>query len=325
MNGYARAGLLLATIAGLAVAVWTFGATGLADVVSVAKRIGIGGFLLFCGWSLGTFVLLGAAWLAAAPGAGVERLGLFSWARMVREAVSDLLPFSQLGGVVIGARTLTVARIPVPRVYGSLVVDMTTEMAAQLAYTLFGLALMASLLIGDGAAVALRGPILGGTAVMVTIILAFFAGQRTALELTAKIAGRFVPAGRGALEEIRAELAGIYARRGRVALAFGFNLAAWVASGAGAWLVLRLMGVPISLLDMLSLESLIFTLRSVAFFIPGALGVQEAAYALAGPLFGLPAESALALSLAKRARDLAIGVPTLLAWQLSEARQLARG
>jgi len=53
--------------------------------------------------------------------------------------------------------------------------------------------------------------------------------------------------------------------------------------------------------------------------------VQEAAYALAGPLFGLPPESALALSLAKRARDLAIGVPTLLAWQLGEARQLARG
>jgi len=36
----------------------------------------------------------------------------------------------------------------------------------------------------------------------------------------------------------------------------------------------------------------------------------------------LPAEAALALALAKRARDLAVAVPTLLIWQLSEARKL---
>jgi uncharacterized membrane protein YbhN (UPF0104 family) len=75
---------------------------------------------------------------------------------------------------------------------------------------------------------------------------------------------------------------------------------------------------------MLSLESLIYTLRSVVFFIPGALGAQEAVYALAAPLFGLPAESALALSLVKRARDLAIGLPTLVCWQLSEAHAIVR-
>jgi len=51
--------------------------------------------------------------------------------------------------------------------------------------------------------------------------------------------------------------------------------------------------------------------------------VQEVAYALAAPLFGLPPESALALSLAKRARDVAIGLPTLLCWQFAEARHIA--
>jgi hypothetical protein len=37
-----------------------------------------------------------------------------------------------------------------------------------------------------------------------------------------------------------------------------------------------------------------------------------------GPLFGLPAPIALALSLLKRARDITLGVPILLAWQLAE-------
>lgn len=278
---------------------------------------------MFCAWSLGTFVLLGAAWLAAAPGEQNARIGRFTWARMVREAVSDLLPFSQLGGMVVAARSLSVTGIPTPRIYGSLVVDLTTEMAAQLVYTLFGLALMASLLIGDGAAASLRPAILGGTAVMIGIILFFFVAQRSALDVTGRIGERFIPGSQGAFGDVRAELARIYTQRSRVAAAFGFNLAAWVASGLGGWLALHLMGVPISLWAVLSLESLIFTLRSVAFFIPGALGVQEVAYALAAPLFGLPPESALALSLAKRARDLAIGLPTLLCWQLAEARHIA--
>jgi len=119
-------------------------------------------------------------------------------------------------------------------------------------------------------------------------------------------------------------LAGIYARRGAVTLSFLFNLAAWVMSGAAAWLVLRLMAVPISLWDALSLESLIFTLRSVAFMIPGAIGVQEAAYVVAAPLFGLPVEAALALSFAKRAREVVLGLPCLLIWQFGEMRAVTR-
>jgi putative membrane protein len=282
--------------------------------------MGIGGFLTYCLWSGAVFVLLGGAWLAAAPGETAARLPLFSWARVVREAVSDLLPFSQLGGIIVSTRTLTAAAVPMPRVYGSFVVDMTTEMASQLVYTLFGLALMASLLIGEGSAAALRPMILGGTAVMIVIILLFFTLQRAALDFASNMAARFVPKSVGSLTEIRAELTRIYARRWRVGLAFILNLAAWIASGVGAWIALRLMDVQISVWDVLSLESLIFTLRSVAFVIPGAIGVQEAGYALAAPLFGLPPEAALALSLAKRAREVLMGLPTLLLWQLGEMR-----
>ncbi|WP_255326478.1 lysylphosphatidylglycerol synthase domain-containing protein [Sphingobium sp. EM0848] len=313
---------MLATVAGLMVAVWTIGATGLKDVLATAGRMGLTGFLAYCLWSLGVFFLLGAAWLAAAPGEQGRSLPLFAWARMVREAVSDLLPFSQLGGIIVSTRTLTAAALPSSRVHGSLVVDLTTEMASQLVYTLFGLALMGSLLIGDGAAVHLRPAILGGTLVMVVIILLFFTMQRAALDFATRMAGRFLP-GSTAMAGMRSELARIYTRKDRVALAFGANLVAWVASGIGAWLALRWMGTHASVWDILALESLIFTLRSIAFVIPGALGVQEVAYAFAGPLFGLPPETALALSLAKRARDMAIGLPTLLLWQINEMRHMA--
>lgn len=314
---------MLTTVGGLAIAGWAIGATGLVEILRAAGRIGVGGFLIYCLWSLGVFGLLGAAWLAAAPGEPVARLPLFAWARMVREAASDLLPFSQLGGLVLSARTLATGRMASPRVYGSLVVDMTTEMAGQLVYTLFGLALMASLLAGDGAASMLRPMILGGTLVMIAIMLAFFSMQRAALNLASAVAARFLPQSSGGVAAIREELARIYGRHGHVLLAFLFNLLGWIASGMGAWIVLHLMGIHLSIWDVLSLESVIFTLRSVAFFVPGAIGVQEAGYALLGQLFGLPPESALALSLAKRAREIALGIPTLLLWQMGEMRAVA--
>ena len=42
------------------------------------------------------------------------------------------------------------------------------------------------------------------------------------------------------------------------------------------------------------------------------------------PLFGLAPETGLAISILRRARDIAIGVPVLLIWQLVEARRARR-
>ena len=67
-----------------------------------------------------------------------------------------------------------------------------------------------------------------------------------------------------------------------------------------------------------TLESLMTVVKSVAFMTPGALGIQEGAYVLSASVFGLPAEATLSLSLLRRAKDLAIGIPAILAWQWSE-------
>ncbi len=57
----------------------------------------------------------------------------------------------------------------------------------------------------------------------------------------------------------------------------------------------------------------------------GSLGVQEAAYAVLAPLFGIGAEFGLAVSLLKRARDIAVGVPILAIWQAVEGRRAIMG
>lgn len=315
-----RIWVLLASLAGLAAGIWAVGSVGLGEVLFVMGRIGFGGFALFCAYSLGTFLLLGGAWFAAAPGTVKAGIGHFCWARIVREAAADLLPFSQIGGLIIGARTLIARKLTATNVYASMIVDITTEMAAQLVFTLFGIAMFTLTLAASPQADALRPMILGGTGVMIALVAGFMLMQRHAFDLVGGLGERFLPGSIALMDGLRTQTRYIYAQPRRVLAALALNMTAWFASAAGAWIALRLMGLPVSFWSIITVESLIFTLRSVAFAIPGAIGVQEAAYVLIGPLLGLSPASALALSLAKRARDLAIGLPALLIWQGQEAK-----
>ena len=52
------------------------------------------------------------------------------------------------------------------------------------------------------------------------------------------------------------------------------------------------------------------------------IGIQEAGYAALVPLFGLSPETGIAVSVLRRGRDIAVGIPVLLAWQLAEARRI---
>jgi hypothetical protein len=55
---------------------------------------------------------------------------------------------------------------------------------------------------------------------------------------------------------------------------------------------------------------------------PAAIGVQEGVFMIIGGLLGLSPELSLALALTRRARDLIVFLPGLLAWQAQEGRRL---
>jgi uncharacterized membrane protein YbhN (UPF0104 family) len=128
-------------------------------------------------------------------------------------------------------------------------------------------------------------------------------------------------AGAAALDEALAET---YRHRGRLAWSCFLHLACWVASAAEAWVVLGLAGSPLPFSAVLVIESLLYATRSAAFLVPNAVGVQEGAYIVFGAAFGLSPETALALSLLKRARDLVIGLPAIGVWQIVEGGRLWR-
>lgn len=311
---------ILLTIIGAGAVIWLVGATGWRDVVGGVARVGVFGFAALMAWTGVTLVVLGAGWWAVAPGLERRHWPTFAWARMTREAATDVLPFSQFGGLVIGARTAIAGGIRPALVYASLIADQTTELAAQLAFTLFGVAMLAVALGAGGGGNTVVPLVLGGVAVLAAIMTAFALGQRPMLRMAQGLAGRLLPGSVATMQALSDELDGIYRRPARVIAAFVLHLVAWVFSAGGAWIALHFIGSEVPLLAVLTIEALIFTLRTVAFAIPGGVGVQEGAYVLIGPLFGLSPGNALALSLVKRARDLCVGVPGLALWQWLEWR-----
>lgn len=312
--------IALATLAGLGVGLWILGRVGLAEVVHVVGRIGIGGFVLFLLAHGAVLWTLGLAWAWSAP-SPLRPIRLFAWARTVREAANELLPFSQLGGLVLGLRVVLAAGLPAAPVHVATVVDSVTEIASQIVYVLIGLA-VAGLLLTHAAPAGITAAAWAGLAVLAALTGCAVVLQGPLLAAAGRLAGQFVPGAGAAIAGVQAELARFGRRPAALLPSFLANLAAWLLSAATSWLALRLLGAPTPLLWAIALEALISVVRSGAFLIPGAIGAQEVGYAALAPLVGLPPETALALSLLKRARDLAIGVPALLVWQAREARRL---
>ena len=320
-----RGGLIAALVAGLALLTVVVAGVGYRSVLAAIAAIGLSGFAIFSlYWPL-VLLLLGLAWFAVAPGQPLTRLPVFVWGRMLREAASDVLPLAQISGLLVGARAPQAAGVAEDVVFASTIVDMTTELAAQLLYTLLGVALLAIQLGGGPVGGSLELVIAAALAFLLAAGAGFILVQRRGVGWMGWLARRWLPDSVARADAVAVVLDAIYRQPGRLAAGTALHLLGWLASGVSSWIALRLMGAEAPLWAVFAVESLMYAARSVAFALPGGLGVQEGAYVLLAPLFGLHGADMLALSLLKRARDLVIGVPTLLVWQAREGRALLAG
>ncbi|MBU6474124.1 MAG: flippase-like domain-containing protein, partial [Alphaproteobacteria bacterium] len=148
--------------------------------------------------------------------------------------------------------------------------------------------------------------------------VAFVVVQRKGFAFFEHIAERFLPAAAAHAGTLDKAINRIHAEPLRMVGGFCVHVLGWLAGAFGTWLALTLIGSPLSFLNAIAIESLIGAARSAAVFVPAAIGIQEAGYAVLVPLFGLPADIGVAVSLLKRAQQLAVGAPILLGWQLAE-------
>jgi glycosyltransferase 2 family protein len=310
-----------AAILGLAVIGALIVYFGVDAVVRSLFAIAWGGFWVVCLIHLGLIVIMGVAWRALVPNAPVW---VFIWGRFVRDAGSEVLPFSPMGGCVLGARAITLAGIPGTAAAASVIVDVTLEFFAKLVYITLGLFLLLQLRPGlpDALPIAICVAIAGFIAIALIVVQRHGFGV---FERFARLIGRgWADRTAAGAAAVYAVLVSTYSRRVGLWSGFLLHLACWIASALEVWCVLRLAGTPLDFRSVLVIESLLYAIRTLAFAIPNAVGVQEGAYVLLGATFGLSPEMALAISLLKRMRDLVIGLPVLATWQAAEGGRLWR-
>jgi glycosyltransferase 2 family protein len=93
--------------------------------------------------------------------------------------------------------------------------------------------------------------------------------------------------------------------RQRAARAFPFFVA-WCVESFETWCFLRVVGVELDLWSAFCLEVPLGLLRSIAFFTPAGVGIQDLGYATALAAFGVPdaGAAALAFTLLKRCKEM---------------------
>jgi uncharacterized membrane protein YbhN (UPF0104 family) len=122
------------------------------------------------------------------------------------------------------------------------------------------------------------------------------------------------------LSGLHAALSSCLRSPGAVAASTLWHLLSWILGGVEVCVALHFFGHDVSFGAGLVVESLGQAAKSAGFAIPGALGIQEGGYVIVGHLLGIPADTALALSLIKRLREVVLGIPALLFWHRAEGR-----
>lgn len=320
------------------VTMWSLGLVGAALFTFLLIRQGasqVGVAFASAGWAIAAVVIYhfavpvlldAVAWWVLFPKS--DRLALWQllWMRWIGESVSTLVPSATVGGDVVRARLAALRGVSVPVAAASVLVDITLGVFVQIAFTLSGLALI---IVATGHQSFVR-PTLIGALIGIIAIVGFYIVQRLGMfrfigVIISKLANSpdwqsLAQSGDTLDRTIRM----LYSRRRGVIGCCVWTAVSLVLGSGEIWIALHAIGLHATFVNALIFQSVIFTIRSAMFPVPGALGVQEGGYVVIGNLLGIPGDAAFALSLIARVRELVLGIPGLISWQLIEARRLWR-
>src|SRR6266496_2464402 len=319
------------------VTVWLLGLAGAALFTVLLIRQGVGQVL--DAFATGEWAIMGIvvyhlipifldaiAWWVLFPKS--DRLPLLQLFRMrwIGESVSTLVPSAAVGGDIVRARLAAIKGVSLPVAAGTVLVDITLGIFVQAGFTLLGLVLLVDL---TGKTSFVR-PTLIGILIALFAFAGFYFVQRMGMfrflgRIVSRLAGSsdwhsLVQGGDTLDRTIRT----LYARRRGVVGCCAWTIASLVIGSGEIWLALWILDLPDSFLNALILQSMVLTIRSAAFPVPAGLGVQEGGYLVVGNLLGISGEGAFALALVARAREIGLGIPGLISWQVIEGRRLLR-
>jgi len=316
-----RIAILLGLI-GLAAATTMIAASGYDQVIAALAQAGWG-IIWTSLFHVIPMICCIIGWRALMPGRKRPSYPFFFYLLWLRASVNNLLPVARIGGEVLAVRLMTKHGIRKGPAIAATVVETTMSVVAVFLFNVIG-AILFTLRVGDRHI----GWQLGiGLLFSMPVILALAAVQRIGFfGLLSKIFAlmfreKWAQFAGGAARLDRA-VRTVYRRRLRVLVCGFWQFVSWVMGVGEIWLALGFLGHPLPLTECFMVEALIQAASSAAFVVPGALGVQEAAFLVLGHALGLPTDIAAALAVIRRCRDLLLYIPGLIIWQVQEGRWL---
>jgi putative membrane protein len=318
-----KIGGLIGIIVGLGLSAWLLQSYGVGRILDLLGHAGWFGILAVIAFHFAQILFSGMAWASIASGTDRRpSLWIYCVLRWIREGVNNLLPVAQIGGEFVVSRLLQRRGMKLAPTIAGTVADLTMEMLTQIAFTLLGLVLLLHSVEGDS---TITNYVVSGIVVALVVAACFLGAQW--LGLAAAVEKGLMRIGRSMgwastakVEGLHKALIDCYRSPRRLALSALWHSVSWLLGGVEVCLALHFLGHDVGIVPGLVIESIGQALKAVGFAVPGALGVQEGGFIIICQAFGLSPEVAIALSLMKRLREVALGVPGLLAWQRLEAQ-----
>ncbi len=293
---------------------------GIDDVFKALRLAGYGLFLVAAS-HVAPLLLDSIAWRLLFLGEKKPGYLLLMRARWIGESINSLLPAAQVGGDIVRARMLAVRGYPVAEAGASVFVEITLALVTQLVFALVGIALL--LYLGQKTMIKEAAFAVAGLSFFAVLFILVqkrgFWGKF--LDFMSVIVSR--DRIEGLAMDARAmdrAISMLYSHKRTILFSCFWRLAGWFSGALEVWIALYFMGAGMNVADVVLLESLGQVVRGVAFLVPGAFGIQEGGFVILGSLVGLTPEIALGMSLAKRFRELLLGIPGLIMWQIDEGR-----
>ena len=298
------------------------------------ERIGFGGMAaVLCVYAL-YFGADAVSWHIVLPAVALDGrwMARMYAVRMIGEAYNNITPTASMGGEPVKAWLLKSNwGIPLRDSGASLVIAKTTSMFSLVLFVGIGAAM---LLAHERFTTQHKLIAAAGFAFIVLSAVVFFLMQH--LKLSTQVArwlgrtrfGQRVGGALLAAEDIDRQFAAFYSgHRVRLMWSLLFAMANWMLGALEVYLIMGLLGVPLSFAEVWMIECMVQLVRTIAFFIPAGLGAQEGAFLVAvGALTGAPAVG-VATALVRRFRDvlwIALSLAVAAAYAVTPARY-ARG
>lgn len=261
------------------------------------KAIALLALLAFALWTLASAI----AWRALLVSSGIRKkpgIGHLWLIRFEAQAVNLVLPLAGVGGEALRVSALRQNTHQGTASTASVILDVTTEVAACFLFAALGT------LVGWHALRHLPvGLWVAGVATSIALALgAWFAPTLLPRVARWSIWGHWT-------RRLR-ELA-VVMKRGRrsgMGLSFVWHMVERLLIASEAYIYAHALGLPMTLLGAIFATALLTLLGSILFFIPGQIGAAEGGLVLGMLGLGFAISDGLALALARRLRQLLVGV-----------------